>query len=197
MISGFVVTRGRAQDDGDVVTKKEKIKIAVCPTYYNIADFFPTSEYEVVKTNSTANSLGLLNNNHVDYVLSGRPLKSSEGDFKREFISKKGYSFVSTKDKIVNTNNLEDETVCTDLDKEIIETDLNLKNVKQVQEISECESGSIIVTSWDNTDYNKFKIVHVINSDGSRHVLSRTPILYCHNKCSQNIINQIKNIYEK
>lgn len=196
-LSGFVVVASRAQNNVNNIEQTEKIKMATCPTYYNIATSLPALEYEVVRTNSTAESVGLLGNGLVDYVLSGRQLKPNEGYFEREFISKEGYSFVSTKDKIVNINNLEDEIVCTDLDKEIVETDLNLKNITQIQEISECESGSIIITSWDNTDYNKFKVVHVVNSDGSRHVLSRTPILYCRDKCPQNIINQLKKIYEK
>jgi len=75
--------------------------------------------------------------------------------------------------------------------------DLGLNNVRQITNIAECPSNGIIITSWDKTNYSQANIVHILNDDGSRHALSRTPIIYCKETCPENIINQIKIAYEK
>lgn len=193
---GFVMSQNKTDGERSVI-KKEVIKIAVCPTYHEVVNSLNEAEYEIIKTNSTAESLELLSDNKVEFVLSGRPLKPNEGSFQQEFIVQDGYSFVSAQEQVINQDNLNNEIICTDLDKTEVEKKLNLKNIQQVQEIADCFDNSIIVTSWDRTDYSKTKIVQVINSDGSRYSLSRTPILYCHNNCSQEIIDQIKIAYKK
>ncbi len=197
IVSGFIIDKVRAKNNEKNIIQERKIKIAVCPTYYKVADFLDKTEYEIIKTNSSSESLLLLNKGQVNYVLSGRPLKPSEGIFQKEFISKDGYSFISISEKVVNKEDLINEIICTDLDKDQIEKDFNLKNVKKIDNINDCPDNGIIITSWDKTDYNQTNIVHVINSDGSRHTLSRTPILYCYENCLQNVTNKLKKIYEK
>lgn len=184
---------------GDVVDNfvKEKTSIATCPTYYEIANLLDKNEYEIIKTDSSSESFNLLRSRDVEYVLSGRPPKPNERDFEKEFITKNGYSFIGTQEKVINKDDLKNETICTDLDKERVVLEFNLQKVDIVEEIADCPSNSIIITSWGNTDYSRFNVVHIVNEDESRHILSRTPILYCLNDCPQNIINQIKKIYEK
>ncbi|NCD00520.1 hypothetical protein EOL94_00245 [bacterium] len=196
--SGFIIMQSRAKQ-GDVVDNfvKEKTSIATCPTYYEIANLLDKNEYEIIKTDSSSESFNLLRSRDVEYVLSGRPPKPNERDFEKEFITKNGYSFIGTQEKVINKDDLKNETICTDLDKERVVLEFNLQKVDIVEEIADCPSNSIIITSWGNTDYSRFNVVHIVNEDESRHILSRTPILYCLNDCPQNIINQIKKIYEK
>ena len=194
VVFGLLMSQNQSDDRVDIV-QTTTIKIAVCPTYYDIADSLDKTEYEIIKTKSTSDSLELLAGNQVEVVLSGRPLKPGEGNFKTEFIAKNGYSFISVQEKVVDKDNLNDEIICTDLEKTKVEIELNLKNIYQTKEIADCPNNSIIVTSWDKTDYSKFSIVQLINSDGSRYLLSRTPILYCRDNCLQKIINQIKTVY--
>ena len=195
-LSGFIMSGGRAEENKELSVEKTKTRIAVCPTYSHIAESL-NAEYNIINTQSTAESLKLLNENKVDYVLSGRPLKPNEGDYKIEFIAKSGYSFISQQEKIVSKNDFAKEVVCSDLNVDQIKNDLGLNNIKQITNIAECPSNGIIVTSWDKTDYSQTNIVHILNNDSSRHTLSRTPILYCKEMCPKNIINQIKIAYEK
>jgi len=194
--SVFVISRSEAKKSGDKIIKKEKIKIATCPTYYDILSSLDGEEYEVIKTDSSSASLYLLGEFMVDYVLSGRPLKPGEGIFQREYIAKNGYSFVGNEERVINKDSLNSEVICTDIDRHEVEINFNLL-ATQVDNIKECPQEAIVVTSWDNTNYEEVSPIHVINSDGSRHFLSRTPIVYCQEECPEKIINQIKMAYEK
>jgi len=100
-LSGFVMSGSKARENKTISIKRDKIRIVVCPTYSDIANNL-NAEYNIIITQSTAESLRLLNENKVDYVLSGRPLKPDEGDYKIEFISKSGYSFISQQEKVIN-----------------------------------------------------------------------------------------------
>ena len=190
VMSIFFINQNKGGSGENIESRK--ISIAVCPTYYSLADSLDKTEYKIIKTGSSSESLGLLRNNRVEYALSGRPLKPDEGTFQREFIAKNGYSFVGQQEQTINKNNLSDEILCTDLNKIQIEAELGIENIRQMKDASSCPANGIIITSWDKTDYSKSEIIHIVNDDGSRYLLSRTPILYCHDICSQNIINQVK-----
>jgi len=196
-VSSLIMSVSGARDDTAKQINQEKVKIAVCPTFLSLASTLDQDEFEIIKTQSTSESLDLLNNKTVDYVLAGRPPKPHEKNYQTEFISKIGYSFVSKTEKAVTKDDLDKEKICSDLDEGKIDEGLHLKEVVQVNNILECPQESIVITSWDNTNYGEFWPVHVMNNDGLRHILSRTPIVYCKEACPLNIINQIKIAYEK
>ncbi len=161
-------------------TNQNKIRIAVCPTFYDygLENFF--NSYELIKTNSTAESLNLLNNNYVDYILAGRKLKPNEKAFNLEgkILEKIGYSFLSNIINNIEIKDFDDYIFYTDLDLSEIKKDLNINNIEKVENVYIYLNKGIIITSIENTDYNKTNLVHVFELNGDRLKLSRTPILY-------------------
>jgi hypothetical protein len=157
----------------------KKIKIAVCPTYHKMAKNINAEEYEFVETNSTAESLNLLKNNTVDMILAGRVLKPSEPKLKSLLIKKEGYSFLSDQVKKVSVKDLNNYDIYTDLlDVALVKENFSIKKVHQVDDVYKFLSKGIVITSWENTDYARAEIVHVLESSGERAMLSRRPTLY-------------------
>ncbi len=173
--------------------KQKLVRIAVCPTFLDLANALDPKEFSIIETESTSESLKLLDIGSVDYVLAGRPPKPHEKDYQTEFISTKGYSFMGGYERVINKDALDREKICTDLESILIGIDLSLK---KVNDIDECSQEDVIITSWVNTDYRRFQLIHIMNSDGARFILSRTPVLYCRSGCPLNIINKIKKAYE-
>jgi len=180
---------------GGVINNK-KVNIALCPTYYNLNDYLEENNFKVIKTSSSAESFAMLASSETDYVLSGRTPRLDEGAFLGEFLSSRGYSFLANYPETINSNELLNRKIYTDLDWEIIKEEFTLNDVTFVDDVYNYISEGIIITSWENTNYSRAEIVQVINTDGERHPLSRRPILYCQNKCDFNIINKLKKIYE-
>lgn len=179
-----------------LVINNEKIVIALCPTYYSLADELEKDNFKVIKTSSSAESFALLSDSELDYVLAGRILKPGEGNFSGEFLSFQGYSFLSSYSETIDVSELLNRKIYSDLEQENIKNDLALDNIIFVSDVYSYIDQGLIITSWENTDYSRAEIVHVLEDNGERYSLSRRPILYCQNKCDFNIINKLKKIYE-
>ncbi len=162
----------------------EKIRIAACPTCFEIAKNVNTDKYKIIKTSSTAESLALLQDKKVDMILAGRTLKPNEPQMD-ELLIKQGYSFLSDKEDVVYTDQLKDRIIYTDLDIENIKNVLSLQVIEQVDNVYDYLNKGIIITSWENTDYAQAKIVHVLERSGERFKLSRQPTIYCPHVCGQ------------
>lgn len=159
---------------------ENKIKVAVCPTFYDYNLSNILNNYETIKTSSTAESLNLLSSNLVDYVLAGRKLKPNEenNDLEFKILENIGYSFLSNKINSITTEYFDSHVFYTDLDLENIKKDLNIKNIQKVDNIYDYLDNGIIITLIENTDYSRANLVHVLDENNNRLKLSRTPILY-------------------
>ncbi len=184
------------KEDNEV---KEEIKnnhqytIGTCPTYEKFAEKMKEKGFKIIKNSSTAENIAMLRKGIVDYVLSGRVLKPQEGNWDSIKISNSGYSFISSKDIVVYTKDLSNKNIYTDLNPNELKMHFNLNKVEKVNNAYDYLEEGIVITSWENTDYSKANIVHVINEEnGSRNIFSRSLFLYCKDKCNNNIINIIK-----
>jgi hypothetical protein len=61
-----------------------------------------------------------------------------------------------------------------------------------VEDIYEYLDKGIVITSWENTDYRRTAIVHVIEDNQERLALSRRPTLYCPKFCQKELVEDIK-----
>ncbi|MDZ7611205.1 MAG: hypothetical protein U5L10_00380 [Candidatus Moranbacteria bacterium] len=164
--------------------KSEKIKVAACPTCFELAKNVNADKYEIIKTGSTAESIALLKNNRADIIMAGRTLKPGEPQMDSILI-KEGYSFLSSREGVVYIEELKDKIVYTDLDLEKIEKAFPAQKIEQVENVYEYLDKGVVVTSWENTDYTKAAIVHVLEENGERIVLSRQPTVYCPSACKE------------
>lgn len=176
---------------------KEKIRIAVCSSCKKIADRLDPNRYEVIYTQSTSQSVTFLQAGIVEMILSGRTLKPTEPSL-YQLVLGEGYSFLSTEEFTVFENSLNEYSFFTDLDVEKIKSLFALRNITQVDDVYEYLGQGIVITSWENTDYSKGRVVHVLQNDGQRFALSRRPTLYCPMECGneikKDILSIIKNI---
>lgn len=170
-----------------------KAKLAICPTFYNKVDYLDKEKFEIIKTNSSSESLNLLKNKEVDFVISGRTLLPEEGYFENITIGKGDlyYSFLSSDNAQINVKDFNLYNFYTDLDLNILYKDLGIKNIKKVNNVYEHLEKGVIITSWENTNLHKAKIVHVLNNDNSRLEISRIPTLYYQSNCNPLLIDEI------
>lgn len=175
--------------------KEEKIKIAACPTFYDMIKKLDAKKYQLIYTDSTAQSVKLLENKRTDFVLAGRTLKPNEPDLEYVVIDE-GYSFLSSKSKTVNARELKDYIIYTDLETEQLKRDLMAGKIEKTDSVYKYLDKGIVVTSWENTDYNRAEIVHVLKDNGERLAISRRPTLYCSLSCDKeeltNLISVLK-----
>ena len=180
----------------NTTAKDERKIIAVCPVFLDLVNNLDASKFDIIKVGSASEGLEILNNGEVDYVLAGRILKPEEKANSMDFISKEGYSLLSNEEKVVYTKDLQEINIYTDMDIERIKDDFSVEKVLSVKNVYDYLDKGIVITSWDNTDYSKAKIVNLMNSDGTRSLLSVTPIVYCRNICDNYIIETLKFYYE-
>ncbi len=174
-------------------------RIAVCPTYHHLENLIADNDIRFVKTSRTAESVELLANNEVDYVIAGRTLKPHEGSYNSEFLTAKGYSFLAKDSIILSDSQLSNFDIYTDdidLPNIIAEHELGSLEISYVDDVYEYINNDlvIVITSWENTDYSKADVVHVYTSLGERLEISRRAIIYCSSDCKDKIINKLKEI---
>ncbi|MDD3284167.1 MAG: hypothetical protein PHZ07_01075 [Patescibacteria group bacterium] len=171
-----------------------KIKIAACPTCYELLKNIDNNKYEIIRTNSTSESIELLENKLVDIILGGRTLKPEEPKLDSLVISD-GYSFLGNQEITIYIDELKKYSIYTDLDIESIKNNISIQKIKKVDNIYDYLDKGIVITSWENTDYTKAKIVHVLEDNGNRLKLSRRPTVYCngscYNKINKDLINNL------
>lgn len=172
----------------------EKIKIAVCPSFYEtLSQGLNSNDFSVVLTPSTASSLSLLSQGRVDYVLGGRILRPDEPSFNSEIVGQ-GLSFLAIDQLYIYDYELSLYPIFSDLDPNLLEANFGSLKLSLVDNVYDFLSEGIIITSWDNTDYARAEIVHLLRADDSRNLKSRLPIVYCPSDCKDDIIIKIKNL---
>jgi len=55
-------------------------------------------------------------------------------------------------------------------------------NISQVENVYQYMDEGIIITSWENTDYNRAEIIHLLENNGRRVKLSRQATAYYKDK---------------
>ena len=168
----------------NISSEQEKIKIAVCPTYYDFVKKIDHSRYEIIFTDSTAESITFLEKGLVDFILAGRTFKPEEPQMDYH-IFKEGYSFLTASEIVINEKDLIDYKIFTDQDIENIKSLFLVDEIIKVDNVYEYLDKGIIITSWENTDYSRAEIVHLLENDGKRLALSRRPTLYCPISCNK------------
>lgn len=186
-------TKNKALPEPELSKQEEKVRIAVCPTYHEIVKKLDSNNYQIILTNSTAESINFLTKNQTDLILSGRTLKPEEPNMEKAVIGE-GYSFLNKNGSTVYINQLKNYNIYTDLESKILEKAFLLEEVQKVDDVYEYLDQGIIITSWENTDYSQAEIVHVLNLDGSRTYLSRRLTLYCARNCNQEKIEAIVSV---
>lgn len=175
-------------------SQKKEVHIATCPTFQ---DVLYQTDFLVRETQSTSESLHLLKSNYVDYVLAGRTPKPWEFQWNYKILWS-GYSFLHKQSISISDEDLQTNTFYTNLDDlENIKKIFWIQNLEKVENIYDYIENDIIITSWENTDYSKADIVHVLHPNWERYIESRIPILYCREKCDEEIIKTIKDLLNK
>ena len=156
------------------------VVLAICPTYHFLIDNLEESGFEVIKTNSTSQSISLLREGKADLIISGRKPMPDEKDLKYRAVELEGhYSFLSATSNSIYENNLNRYQVYTDQEVSDIRKTFNLEeNIVRVENVYEYLNEGIVITSWSNTDYSQSAVVHVLNSTGVRNPYSRMPFIY-------------------
>jgi hypothetical protein len=158
---------------------KDSTYVAVCPTYQSLRDELIEDGFEVIKTNSTSESISLLRNGSVNLVISGRKPKSAEIDLKYKAVQLEGhYSFLSEKSLTIYEDNLSLYDIYTDQDTEKVKKIFKVENIAKVDNVYEYLDKGIVITSWNNTDYSRSSVVHILNFEGTRNPKSRMPFIY-------------------
>lgn len=181
-------------DKQDVLENIEKMKISACPTFQS---FFEENEkIDLIRSNSTSQSLSLLKNWTVDYAIGWRTPKPNENFEYKNLWS--GYSFLSKNSQTISDQDLQKIKFYTDLQQvSDIKKIFWIQSLEKVENIYDYIQENIIISSWENTDYSKANIVHVLRPNWERYIESRIPILYCKEKCDKNIIKTIKEFLNK
>lgn len=158
--------------------KPDKIKIVACPTSFEIANKLDKKIYQVIETASTAESVNLFQDKQADIILAGRTLKPGEPNLKTIVIGEEGYSFLSTNEKMIYADELSGYEFYTDFDIELLKARFSIQKIHKVDDVYKYLSEGIVITSWENTDYEKANVVHVYERNGERNRLSRQVAIY-------------------
>ncbi len=175
-------------------SEEKDISLAVCPTFYYVAD--NSKDLNFIKTKTTAESLYLLTNKEVDFVISGRPLKDGESDFNFEIIGE-GYDFIFEKEIIIMEEEMLLVPFYTNLDPKIIIEDFEYISEDNLIKISKEDIDNhlkegVIITFLD--DRIKGGSVHIFNENGKRVRLSRRPRIYYSSLIEEDELNKLKEI---
>lgn len=159
-------------------SNKSIIKITACPTYYyELLDQLDPKKYELFFSESTSRSIIFLKNNIVDVIISGRTLKPGEINA-QSLVLGKGYSFLSNSEKTIFIEELKNYDIYTDFEVDKIKNLFPVMNISQVEDVYQYMDEGIIITSWENTDYNRAEIIHLLENNGRRVKLSRQATAY-------------------
>jgi hypothetical protein len=176
----------------------QETTIAACPTFHYLVDKLNDNQEIIVrKTQSTNESLTLLEQGKVDLIVSGRALKQTEPDFLFQIIGP-GYDFIFQEEIVIFDNEMALIPFYTDLDSaEIIEkfdyiSEDNLTETDNPYHY--LDKGIVIVFLKDKL---KGEIVHVFDQNQSRVRLSRRPRLYYSENLSTEQLNFVKQIIKE
>ena len=193
----FAAYSGAIQGDLLRAEMKNGFAVAACPTQHKLLPILEDGNFKTVRTSSTGESVKLLRRGQVDFIISGRKLKPNEPDWESKKIAG-GYSFLAEEGFSITENEMSDFQFFTDQDSEELINyfeELDGENLRHVGDpYSRLEDG-IIITSFENTDYEKAEIVNIYDGFGRRVEKTRRPTLFFREENrdkAEEIINLIK-----
>ncbi len=159
--------------------KDENLFIAVCPTYQYISEKIIDNESVVIiKTDSTTESLKLIEAGKVDAIISGRALKKEEPQLLSKIIGE-GYDFISKDEIVIFEEEMEFVSFYTNLQTDqILDTFqyISEENLTKVENIKDYIEKGVVITSLDG--FLIGEPVYILKEDNSRVFLSRLPRIY-------------------
>ncbi len=175
----FAVGSLSKENEAETLQKDEsEIIVAACPTFHYMLEKIESNKVKVIKTESTGESLSLLDQEMVDLVISGRALKSTEPKFSFKKIGH-GYDFIFSKEVFILEEEMQFIPFYTDLPLENIIEDfpfISEDNLKKTEDIYSVLDKGVVITSLEGEI--RGEIVHVLQGNGERVRLSRLPRLY-------------------
>lgn len=191
------VTKVDEHTNDDVVDMEEvKVRIASCPTGYELIKDLGGDIYEVVQTASTSESLSMLTNGQADLVLAGRTLKPTEPSLGVRVI-RDGYAVLGDREKTIYIDQLRDNVVYTDHESDEVKNVFDVDQVERVDDVYGYVNKYVVITDWDKVDYTKAGLIHVLNESGQRVLDSRRMALYYDEKdveTANKVADLIKNL---
>jgi hypothetical protein len=178
--------------------KDKEISVAACPTFHYMLDELKSKGINVIETDSTAESLYYLENNKVDLIISGRPLKKEEHKGYLYEIIGQGYDFVFYYEIEINEREMENIVFYTNIDKQKIIDDFQYiteENLIEIENIEDYIKKGIIITHLE--DKTEYGIVHVLNEFNRRVHLTRRPRIYYLLKTDLNQIREVEAILKE
>lgn len=181
---------------GFLLAEKEKKPIvAACPTlHYLLEELESSQKADVIMTDSTAESLRLIEKGAVDLIISGRALKEREPRLISEKIGA-GYDFIFREEVVVLEEEMRFIPFYTDLNLEKIMEDfrhISESNLNKIEEPRKYLEKGIVITTLDD-GFLIGETVHVLEAGGSRVRLSRLPRIYYDEGISANKIKNLTN----
>ena len=191
------MTKGNeyASDDANTIDVV-KIRIASCPTGYELIKDMDRDKYEVIQTTSTSESLSLIVNGQADLVLAGRTLKPTEPSLGVRVI-RDGYAVLGDREKTIYIDQLRDNVVYTDHESDEVKNVFDVDQVERVDDVYGYVNKYVVITDWDKVDYTKAGLIHVLNESGQRVLDSRRMALYYDEKdveTANKVADLIKNL---
>lgn len=187
---GFVFMFSNQKKDGDLI-----ISVAACPTFhYMLEKLEKREDINIIKTESTAESLFLMNQGIADITISGRALKEEEPKLFFEKLGQ-GYDFIFKEEIILFEHEMNSIDFYTDLPLDEIIRDfkyISEENLIKVENPYEYLNKGIVITFL-----NEFLVgepVHILKIDESRVQFSRAPRIYYSEKVSSEKIADIAGV---
>jgi len=175
--------------------REEKLIVAGCPTFhYMLEELESSQKADVIMTDSTAESLRLIEKGAVDLIISGRALKEREPRLISEKIGA-GYDFIFREEVVVLEEEMRFIPFYTDLNLEKIMEDfrhISESNLNKIEEPRKYLEKGIVITTLDD-GFLIGETVHVLEAGGSRVRLSRLPRIYYDEGISANKIKNLTN----
>ena len=172
-------------------------RVAACPTHHHMLPALDRGDFQTTRASSTGESLKMMKEGEVDLVISGRNLKPGEPELESLKLAE-GYSFLAEEGFSITEDEMEEYNFYTDLDKDSVINDflsITKENLTQVEDVYEKSDDGIVVTSFENTDYEKAEIVNIYDGFGRRVEKTRRPTLFFREENrdkAEEIINLIK-----
>jgi hypothetical protein len=166
------------------------LRIAACPSFHHLLDKLTEEENIItIKTSATGESLKLLSNKEVDFIISGRALKPNEPSLEYKILGH-GYDFLFEQEIMITEDEMPSIKFFTDLPIAEITKDfpqIPQANIVKIDNIEKHLNQGIIITRLENEI--KGDVAHIMQETGRRVALSRLPRLYYHSEVT-NIFNE-------
>jgi len=192
----FIVLPEENGFDSEDPFLKEKITVAICPTFhYMLDESEEINGIRVIETENTSQSIELLKRREVDLIISGRPLRDNEQeDFLFEIIGE-GYDFIFKNEIVIGELEMPFVPFYTNLDLEKIIKDfehISENNIEKINNVNDYLDKGVVITFLENEMIGE--PVHIIKRNGERVWLSRRPRMYYFSDINKDVLERIKNI---